>query len=129
MKFYDLIYCVIILSLMPLSIIGYIKSKRKEPENPTRYMVIPLFLIAPILVLKIYGELFMISGTLQSILDALLILLAISFFLLLLITSWLAWKRGCFDTSKIRIIIPTLRNCAVAIILIGIIAILVTIFV
>lgn len=127
MNFYEILYGLIILSIMPLSILGYINSKRKEPRNPTRYVIFPLFLLSPLLVFKIYGNYFITSSTLQYAIDVCCMLLAILFVLILLITLWLAWRRGYIDTNRKQIIVSTVKNCAGVLALIGILAMLITV--
>lgn len=112
------LYSVLVFSLIPLSIVGYVQYMKKTPGHPAKWLMLYMIPFAFVLFLKRYVYVIPTDKVLLSITKIVFVFSSLLFFIVLIITMYLSYKWGYADQKKIQALKPTFKNMLIALVII-----------
>ncbi len=107
------IYTIICIALIPCGFYSAWITEKRTPGHPGKYLCIAMCFVAPVLWLARYVDECSTNEILSDILDIVALIVMILFFIGIFVSLYFANKYGYTDQSKMKIIIPLLKFCAI----------------
>ena len=109
------LHTIIIISVIFFGIYSIIDLEKKKPGHPYKYVLYCLFpTLASILINKYIYELSFSSFWVKTT-DIISITFVVAFFLTLIFSTYLTYKKGYMSEEKKRILVSTIVPCAIGI--------------
>ena len=111
------LFVIVTTILIPISVVASFKAEKQKPGNPINKMIGLTSILFVAFLLKGFIDNLSVDILITDIVNVLFAIIVVLYFIGLGVSLFLAHKRGYGDTEKLEKLKPTLKSCAIVVVI------------